>query len=76
MVNIKSVGVDGTKYEVSGQIGQSVMEAAVWNNVPGIEAVCGGAMACSTCLVHTSKEWSERLPAPSAGLRTNEGITQ
>jgi ferredoxin, 2Fe-2S len=49
------------------------MEAAVWNNVPGIEAVCGGAMACSTCLVHTSKEWSERLPAPSAGLRTNEG---
>jgi len=43
------------------------MEAAVWNNVPGIEAVCGGAMACSTCLVQVPKEWHGKLGSPSVG---------
>jgi len=43
------------------------METAIWNNVPGIEAVCGGAMACSTCLVHVGPDWQDKLPVPEAG---------
>jgi 2Fe-2S ferredoxin len=66
MVDMTFVEANGSEHPVSGRIGQSVMEAAVWNNVPGIEAVCGGALACSTCLVHVSKEWRDKLPAPSA----------
>ena len=65
MVNITFVEANGSEHPVSGRVGQSVMEAAVWNNVPGIDAVCGGALACSTCLVHVSEEWRDKLPAPS-----------
>jgi 2Fe-2S ferredoxin len=41
------------------------MESAIWNNVPGIEAECGGSLACSTCLVQVDDEWRGTLPAPS-----------
>jgi 2Fe-2S ferredoxin len=65
MISIKFVQADGTEQEVSAQPGQSVMETAIWNNVPGIEAVCGGAMACCTCLVQVGEEWRDKFPAPS-----------
>jgi 2Fe-2S ferredoxin len=65
MVNIKFVDADGTEHAVVAQPGQSVMEAAIWNNIAGIEAACGGALACCTCLVQIDDEWQDKFPAPS-----------
>ena len=38
------------------------MEGAVQNNIPGIDADCGGSCACATCHVYVNKEWLEKLP--------------
>ena len=43
--------------------GWSVMEGAVKNAVPGIDADCGGACACATCHVYVDAEWLKKLPA-------------
>ena len=40
----------------------SVMEGAIQNNIPGIEADCGGACACATCHVYVGEEWFDKLP--------------
>lgn len=45
--------------------GQSLMAAAKTRAVPGIEAICGGAMACGTCHVYVGDDWLPRLPPPS-----------
>jgi 2Fe-2S ferredoxin len=52
---------DGTRQEVEGQNGMTVMEAAVKNMVPGIDADCGGACACATCHVYVEPDWMERV---------------
>ena len=54
---ITFIGFDGAERQVSADIGLSLMEAARDNNVPGIEAECGGAGACATCHVYIAKEW-------------------
>ena len=43
--------------------GLSVMEGAIQNNVPGIDADCGGGMACATCHVYVEDSWLNKLPA-------------
>ncbi|MEO1274418.1 MAG: 2Fe-2S iron-sulfur cluster-binding protein, partial [Pseudomonadota bacterium] len=43
--------------------GLTVMEGAVTNNIPGIDADCGGACACSTCHVYVDTAWTDKLPA-------------
>ena len=57
MAKITFIGVDGTRYEVEAQNGSTVMENAIRNGVPGIEAECGGACACATCHVYVDPEW-------------------
>jgi 2Fe-2S ferredoxin len=57
MVKITFVQPDGTRMTVDAKPGTSVMEAAKLNNVPGIEAECGGACACATCHVYVDAEW-------------------
>lgn len=52
MVKIIFVDHEGTEREVDANVGESVMEAAVRNNIPGIDADCGGACACATCHVY------------------------
>ncbi len=47
--------------------GLSVMEGAVKNNVPGIDADCGGGMACATCHVYVKEEWFNKLPEKAIG---------
>ena len=47
--------------------GLSVMEGAVQNNIPGIDADCGGAMACATCHVYVKEEWLNKLPKKEDG---------
>ncbi len=58
---ITFIEFDGTAHEVDVPAGGSVMEAAVSNNVPGIEADCGGACACATCHVYVSDQWLEKV---------------
>ena len=43
------------------------MEGAVQNNIPGIDADCGGAMACATCHVYVKEEWFNNLPQKEQG---------
>ena len=63
MAKITYIEHNGTRHEVDVANGLTVMEGARDNNVPGIEADCGGACACSTCHVYVDAEWVDRLPA-------------
>ena len=47
--------------------GLSVMEGAIQNNVPGIDADCGGSMACATCHVYVEEKWLDKLPKAEDG---------
>jgi len=51
------IDTDGNETEVEADAGKSVMEAAVENNVPGIDADCGGMCACATCHIIVEEEW-------------------
>ena len=44
--------------------GLTVMEGAVQNNIPGIDADCRGSMACATCHVYVEEKWLDKLPKP------------
>ncbi|RZJ42146.1 MAG: 2Fe-2S iron-sulfur cluster binding domain-containing protein, partial [Brevundimonas sp.] len=57
---------DGTEHSVEVKTGLSVMEGAIRNNVPGIDADCGGACACATCHVYVDEAWLEKTGKPSA----------
>ena len=63
MAKITYIEHDGSAHEVDVQDGLTVMEGAVRNMVPGIDADCGGACACSTCHVYVHPDWVEKLPA-------------
>ena len=49
------------------QKGLSVMEGAVQNDIPGIDADCGGGMACATCHVYVNEEWFDKIPVKEDG---------
>lgn len=63
MVSITFIDVQGTARTVEAEIGATVMETAIRNGVPGIEAECGGACACATCHVYVAEEWAEKAGA-------------
>jgi|TARA_B100001079_G_scaffold30222_1_gene22908 2Fe-2S ferredoxin len=58
---------DDKTYTVDVQKGLTVMEGAVQNDVPGIDADCGGGMACATCHVYVNEDWTDKLPAKEDG---------
>ena len=58
---------DDKTYTVDVQKGLTVMEGAVQNDVPGIDADCGGGMACATCHVYVDEEWMQKLPQKDDG---------
>ena len=62
MVKVTFLDPAGTPHVVDGQPGFSLMEAAIWNDVPGIEAICGGTCNCATCHVYIDKPWRSQLP--------------
>jgi len=66
MARITYVEHDGTEHVVEVRTGLTVMEGARDNNVPGIEADCGGACACSTCHVYLHPDWVDRVPPKDA----------
>ena len=61
MPQITFIITDGTRRTVDAKKGESVMQAAVKNSVPGIDADCGGACACATCHVYVDESWINRL---------------
>jgi len=63
MVQITFIDSTGQSRSVDGEAGSTVMETALKNNVPGIEAECGGACACATCHVYVDESWADRIPA-------------
>jgi ferredoxin, 2Fe-2S len=65
MAKVTYIGADGTRYEVEAENGSTVMENAIRNGVPGIEAECGGACACATCHVYVDEEWFQKTGGPS-----------
>ena len=52
----------GNSKTIEVENGLSVMEGAIQNNIPGIDADCGGSMACSTCHVYVEDKWLNKLP--------------
>lgn len=57
---------DGQLHEIRAELGRTLMEAAVENEVAGIEATCGGSCACATCHVVVDLAWFEKVGPPSA----------
>jgi ferredoxin, 2Fe-2S len=66
MAKITYVEFNGTEHVVEVATGMTVMEGARDNGIPGIEADCGGACACSTCHVYVDAAWVEKLPTKDA----------
>ena len=65
MVKITYVESNGTKHTVDVDEGLSIMEGAVTNSIPGIDADCGGGCACATCMVFIDIEWKEKINSMS-----------
>ena len=58
---------DNQTHSIDVQNGLTVMEGAVQNDIPGIDADCGGGMACATCHVYVDEEWLDKLPTKEDG---------
>lgn len=71
MVKVNFVTADGKSHPVDAEIGATLMEVAIRNMVPGIEAECGGACACATCHVYVDDAW---LPAVGMHIEINLNI--
>ena len=67
MPKITYIEHDGKTHTIEVASGLSVMEGAVQNNIPGIDADCGGSMACATCHVYVKEEWFNKLPKKDDG---------
>ena len=65
MTKVTFIDAAGQSRTVEAQIGSTVMETALRNSVPGIEAECGGACACATCHVYVAEDWMEKVSKPS-----------
>jgi len=57
---------DGAQTEIEAAEGSTVMENAIKNMIPGIEAECGGACACATCHVYVDDAWASKTGQPEA----------
>ena len=53
---------DNKTHTIDVQNGLTVMEGAVQNDIPGIDADCGGSMACATCHVYVEEKWLDKIP--------------
>ena len=67
MAKITYITHNNEKHTVEVQSGLTVMEGAVQNDIPGIDADCGGGMACATCHVYVNDEWFDKLPPKEDG---------
>ena len=60
MVKISYIDSSDKTRTIEAEVGATVMETAIKNDVPGIEAECGGACACATCHVYVDENWQEK----------------
>ena len=67
MTKITYITHDNETHEIDVQNGLTVMEGAVQNDIPGIDADCGGGMACATCHVYVKDEWFNKINKKSEG---------
>ena len=67
MTKIVYIEHNGKSHSIDVQNGLTVMEGAVQNNIPGIDADCGGSMACATCHVYVKEEWFNKLSKKEDG---------
>ena len=67
MAKIKYIEHSGAEHEIDVANGLTVMEGAIKNKVPGIDADCGGACACATCHVYVDESWAAKLPQKEDG---------
>ncbi|MEI7931809.1 MAG: 2Fe-2S iron-sulfur cluster-binding protein [Alphaproteobacteria bacterium] len=66
MAKITYIEFDGEEHVIDVRNGLSVMEGAVKNNIPGIDADCGGACACATCHCYVDPAWLDKTGTRSA----------
>ena len=67
MAKITYITHDEKNHTIEVQNGLTVMEGAVQNDIPGIDADCGGGMACATCHVYVKEEWFDKLTKKEDG---------
>ena len=67
MAKVSYIEHCGSSHPIEIANGLSVMEGAVQNDIPGIDADCGGGMACATCHVYVTEEWFDKLPKKEDG---------
>ena len=67
MPKITYLEKNGKSYTIDVSNGLTVMEGAIQNDIPGIDADCGGGMACATCHVYVKEEWLDKLPTKEDG---------
>ena len=64
MPTITYIDHDGTERPIEAKNGETVMETAIKNSVPGIDADCGGACACATCHVYVDEAFMDKVGQP------------
>jgi ferredoxin, 2Fe-2S len=67
MPKITYIEYNGAEHAIDVPVGKSVMQGAIDNNVPGIDADCGGECACATCHVYVDAAWLSTVGLPPAG---------
>ena len=67
MPKVTYIEHSGREHTAEVPVGLSVMRGAVDNNIPGIDADCGGECACATCHVYLQEPWLAAIGAPPAG---------
>ena len=75
MPKVTYIEYDGTEHPVEVPVGLSVMRGAVNNNVPGIDADCGGECACATCHVYVDPAWLDKTGTPVPGSQEARAAT-
>ncbi|OAO01851.1 2Fe-2S iron-sulfur cluster-binding protein [Parasphingorhabdus sp.] len=80
MPRITFIEHDETIHEITAEDGATVMEVALDNSIPGIDADCGGQCACATCHVFINDDWASKIPAREEAeetmLELAEGVTE
>ena len=64
MAKITFITHDDKTFEIDADVGATVMETAIENEVPGIDADCGGGCSCATCHVYVEEEWRAKVGSP------------
>ena len=62
MPKINDQDYKGNSETIDVENGLTVMEGAIQNDIPGIDADCGGSMACASCHVYVEEKWFNKLP--------------